>query len=172
MTEHAANNEEDHDSGAAIREIVVVVDDEEMVLTSINSFLSLETDYDVVTFSNPEDALEHLKDNDAHLVISDYFMPQMDGITFLGKVRDLRPETTRVILTGYSDKENAIKAINEVGLFQYIEKPWDNEHLRLVLRNGLEKQQLLRTLQQKVEEINRAYSDLQGIQQDILKTFA
>jgi response regulator RpfG family c-di-GMP phosphodiesterase len=99
-------------------------------------------------------------------------MPQMDGITFLGKVRDLRPETTRILLTGYSDKENAIKAINEVGLFQYIEKPWDNDHLRIVLRNGLEKQKLTRTLQQKVEEINRAYSDLQGIQQEILKTFA
>ena len=164
MSEHSTEN--------GSREVVIVVDDEEMVLTSINSFLALETDYDVVTFTNPEDALEHLRQNDAHLVISDYFMPQMDGITFLGKVRDLRPETTRIILTGYSDKENAIKAINEVGLFQYIEKPWDNEHLRLVLRNGLEKQQLLRTLQQKVEEINRAYSDLQGIQQEILKAFA
>jgi len=57
-------------------------------------------------------------------------------------------------------------------LFQYIEKPWDNDNLQIVIRNGLEKQQLLRTLQQKVEEINRAYSDLQGIQQEILKTFA
>lgn len=158
--------------GADRREVVVVVDDEEMVLASINSFLALETDYEVVTFVNPEDALEYLQSNTADLVISDYFMPQMDGVTFLGKVRDLRPETTRIILTGYSDKENAIKAINEVGLFQYIEKPWDNEHLRIVLRNGLEKQQLLRTLQQKVEEINRAYADLQGIQQEILKTFA
>jgi len=172
MTEHAANNEEDHDSGAAIREIVVVVDDEEMVLTSINSFLSLETDYDVVTFSNPEDALEHLKDNDAHLVISDYFMPQMDGITFLGKVRDLRPETTRVILTGYSDKENAIKAINEVGLFQYVEKPWDNDDLQIIIRNGIDKQQLLANLRVKVDEINKAYAGLQKIQADILKTFA
>ena len=159
-------------AGAAGTEVVIVVDDEEMVLTSINSFLALETDYQVVTFVNPEDAVEYLKTNNADLVISDYFMPQMDGITFLGKVRDLRPETTRILLTGYSDKENAIKAINEVGLFQYIEKPWDNDNLQIVIRNGLEQQQLLRTLQQKVEEINRAYSDLQGIQQEILKTFA
>jgi DNA-binding NtrC family response regulator len=158
--------------GQGRTDVVVVVDDEEMVLTSIRSFLELETDYEVVTFTDPQAALAHLQEHPADLVISDYFMPQMDGITFLGKVRDLQPETTRIILTGYSDKENAIKAINEVGLFQYIEKPWDNDHLRLVLRNGLEKQQLLRTLQQKVEEINRAYSDLQGIQQEILKTFS
>ena len=166
MTQSSTGN------GQGTREVVLVVDDEEMVLTSINSFLTLETDYEVVTFTDPEQALEYLGDHEADLVISDYFMPQMDGITFLGKVRDLRPETTRILLTGYSDKENAIKAINEVGLFQYIEKPWDNDHLRIVLRNGLEKQQLMRTLQQKVEEINRAYSDLQGIQQEILKTFA
>lgn len=151
---------------------VMIVDDEEMVLTSIESFLTLETDYDVVPFLSPQEALEHIKDNEVHLVISDYLMPEMDGISFLGQVRDIKPETVRIILTGYADKENAIKAINEVGLFQYIEKPWDNEDLRLVIRNGLERQYLSRTLQQKIAEINKAYADLQGIQQQILKTFA
>lgn len=153
-------------------EVVVVVDDEDMVLTSIRSFLELETDYEVVTFSEPARALEYLQENDADLVISDYFMPEMDGITFLGKVRDVRPETTRIILTGYSDKENAIKAINEVGLFQYVEKPWDNDNLHLIIRNGIEKHQLLANLRSKVDEINRAYAGLQKIQADILKTFA
>ncbi len=105
MTERSPGN--DNGNGNRLREVVVVVDDEEMVLTSINSFLALETDYEVVTFTNPEHALEHLQQHEANLVISDYFMPQMDGITFLGKVRDLRPETTRILLTGYSDKENA-----------------------------------------------------------------
>ena len=153
------------------REVVVVVDDEEMVLTSIRSFLDLETDYQVLTFTDPQAALTHLQEHDADMVISDYFMPGMDGITFLAKVRELRPETTRIILTGYSDKENAIKAINEVGLFQYIEKPWDNDRLRLVIRNGLEKQKLMRSLEDKVAQINKAYADLQGIQQQILKAF-
>ncbi len=78
----------------------------------------------------------------------------------------------RVILTGYADKENAIKAINDVGLYQYIEKPWDNDDLLIIIRNGLEKQQLMTDLQKKLEEINKAYSDLQTIQQEILKTFA
>jgi DNA-binding NtrC family response regulator len=158
--------------GQGRTDVVVVVDDEEMVLTSIRSFLELETDYEVVTFTDPQAALAHLQEHPADLVISDYFMPQMDGITFLGKVRDLQPETTRIILTGYSDKENAIKAINEVGLFQYIEKPWDNDNLHLVIRNGIEKHQLLASLRAKVEEINRAYAGLQKIQADILKTFA
>ncbi len=151
---------------------IVIVDDEEMVLTSINSFLTLETEYDVTSFTSAEKALEFVQENDVDLVISDYLMPQMDGISFLARVREIKPEIPRIILTGYADKENAIKAINEVGLFQYIEKPWDNEDLRIIIRNGLEKKQLMNHLQLKIDEINKAYSELQSIQQEVLKTFA
>ena len=77
-----------------------------------------------------------------------------------------------MLLTGYADKENAIKAINQVGLYQYVEKPWDNDDLRLIIRNGLEKRQLLATLNQKLTQINQAYRELQGIQEEILKAFA
>jgi DNA-binding NtrC family response regulator len=98
-------------------------------------------------------------------------MPEMDGITFLAKVREIKPQIIRIILTGYADKENAIKAINTVGLFQYIEKPWDNDDLLIVLRNGLEKQQLMKRLDEKIAEINKAYADLQGLQKEIVKTF-
>lgn len=153
-------------------ETIMIVDDEEMVLTSLHSFLNLETSYHVITFTSPVEALKYIQKNEIDLVISDYLMPDMDGISFLARVRELRPEVPRVILTGYADKENAIKAINEVGLYQYIEKPWDNEDLRIIIRNGIEKKQLMKRLQQKIDEINRAYSELQGIQQEILKTFA
>jgi len=150
---------------------IVIVDDEEMVLTSLNSFLSLETEYAVKSFLNPEEALGFIKDNEVDLVLSDYLMPEMDGITFLGKVRDLRPNVPRIILTGYADKENAIKAINEVGLFQYIEKPWSNDDLLIILRNGIERKQLMRKLEEKIGEINSAYGDLQNMHKQILKTF-
>ena len=152
-------------------ETVVIVDDEEMVLTSLNAYLSLETDYTVVTFTSATAALEYIGQNHVDIVISDYLMPEMDGISFLARVREMQPEAPRIILTGYADKENAIKGINEVGLYQYIEKPWDNDDLRLVLRNGLEKRQLVSRLQNKISEINKAYADLQNIQQEILKTF-
>lgn len=153
------------------RETIVLVDDEEMVLTSLRSILSLETDYNVETFLSAKKALEHISSNNVDLVISDYLMPEMDGITFLARVREIRPEIPRIILTGYADKENAIKAINEVGLYQYIEKPWDNEDLMIIIRNGLEKQKLLKKLQEKIQEINEAYGDLQDMQKEILRTF-
>jgi response regulator RpfG family c-di-GMP phosphodiesterase len=105
-------------------------------------------------------------------VISDYLMPEMDGITFLAKVKEKRPRVPRILLTGYADKENAIKAINNVGLYQYIEKPWDNEDLRLVIRNGLEKTVLLKQLEEKIREVERAQHDLSEVQKDILRVFA
>jgi len=150
----------------------VLVDDEEMVLTSLRSFLNLETEYRIQPFLSPGQALDYAAGNEVNLVISDFLMPEMDGISFLARMRELRPDATRIILTGYADKENAIKAINEVGIFQYIEKPWDNDALLIAIRNGLEKQRLLKDLERRIAEINKAYADLSRIQQEILKTFA
>ena len=99
-------------------------------------------------------------------------MPDIDGIEFLSQVKDIQPEATRILLTGYADKENAIKAINDVGLYQYIEKPWENDDLRLIIRNGLEKRILLKRLEDKITEVNKAHDELMNVQKEILKAFA
>jgi len=151
---------------------VVIVDDEEMVLESLATYLGLETDWRVVTFTSARAALAHLATEDADVVISDFLMPEMDGIAFLARVRALRPEVPRVILTGYADKESAIKAINEVGLYQYLEKPWNNDDLRLVVRNGIEKKRLIDQLAAKVREVSAAHGELESLQQEILRAFA
>ncbi|MFH1374019.1 MAG: response regulator [bacterium] len=151
---------------------IVIVDDEEMVLTSLSAFLSLETDYTVKVFTSAREALEFIRNNDIDLVVSDYLMPEMNGIQFLARVREIKPEVPRIILTGYADKENAIKAINDVGLYRYIEKPWDNDEILLDLRNGIERQELMKKLNEKILLINAAYAELQEMQKEILKTFS
>jgi response regulator RpfG family c-di-GMP phosphodiesterase len=151
--------------------VIVIVDDEEMVLTSLRSFLSLETDYEVLTFNAPETALGELQDHPVDLVISDYLMPGMNGIAFLLELKKFHPYATRVLLTGYADKENAIKAINEVGLYQYIEKPWRNEELKLVIQNGLERRFLMEQLEQKIQEVQSVQRSLHDIQAQIIKAF-
>ena len=151
--------------------VVLVVDDEEMVLVSIKSFLMLETEYDVHTCNTPAEGVELIKQRNIDLVISDYLMPEMDGISFLLQVKHIQPHAIRILLTGYADKENAIKAINDVGLYQYIEKPWQNADLALVLKNGLEKRFLIERLQQKIREVQAAQDSLQEIQDQIIKAF-
>ena len=151
--------------------LLVIVDDEEMVLASLRAFLTLETDYEVLTFDSPLKALESIRENQIDLVISDYLMPEMTGIEFLLEVKKLQPYATRVLLTGYADKENAISAINEVNLYQYIEKPWSNEDLKLIIQNGLERRFLMADLAAKIGEVQQAQRSLQDIQAQIIKAF-
>ena len=144
--------------------VLLIVDDEEMVLTSLRSFLMLETEYEVLTFSSAAQALEAVNGQTIDLVVSDYLMPGMTGIDFLLEVKKLQPYATRILLTGYADKENAIKAINEVGLYQYVEKPWDNNALKLIIQNGLERRFLMEKLEQKISEVQQVQRNLQDIQ--------
>jgi len=150
---------------------IVIVDDEEIVLEAISSLLDLTTDYRVNSFLSPAEALAFAENAQVDLVMADYLMPRMDGISLLSAFRDRHPQAPRILLTGYADKENAIKAINEVGLFQYIEKPWDNENLLIVLRNALERRFLFKSLQEKIAEIDATHGQLEGLQRDILRTF-
>ncbi len=150
---------------------VVIVDDEEMVLTSLNAYLTLETEYDVRTFTDAEEAIAHLQGQTADVVISDYLMPKMNGIQFLGRSKEIQPETARVLLTGHADKQSAIEAINTVGLFQYVEKPWDNSALLLVIRNASERTRLLRSLQSKIQQLDEAHANLKTTQSQLIRAF-
>ncbi len=150
---------------------VLLVDDEEIVTTSISALLMLETDYDVLVFNSPIEALEEMQHEEIDLVISDYLMPDMNGVEFLMEMKKLQPEAIRIILTAYADKENAIKAINEVGLYQFVEKPWDNDALLMLIRNGLRNRVLLQQLREKMGELDIAADKLQQVQTEILKAF-
>ena len=97
--------------------------------------------------------MEFLKENIPDLVISDFMMPEMNGLEFLTEAKKLHPEVSMILLTGYADKENAIKAINEIGLYKYIEKPWDNDDLMMNIKNGIERSHLLENLRNKISEL-------------------
>lgn len=153
------------------RPVILILDDEEMVLVSLRAYLTLETDYQVETFTDAETALEYLRLNPVDVVISDYLMPKMSGIRFLSKARQLQPEAARILLTGHADKQSAIDAINSAGLFYYLEKPWDNAALLLVIRNALERTQLVRLLQAKIQQLDEAHATLKAAQSQLIRAF-
>jgi DNA-binding NtrC family response regulator len=150
---------------------VVIVDDEEMVITSLKAFLQLETDYDVRGFTDPQEAARYLENAEADVVVSDYLMPKMNGLELLARARDLQAEAGRVLLTGHADKQSAVDAINRVGLFQYVEKPWDNAQLLLVIKAAIERTQLLRTLRDKISQLDTAHANLKQVQRRLLEAF-
>ena len=140
---------------------IVVVDDEKIVTSAFKTLLKVEGFSDAHFFNSPKEALEFLKSNKPDLVISDFLMPEMNGLDFLKEVKVLYPEVSKILLTGYADKENAIKAINEIGLYRYIEKPWNNDDLIINIKNGIERSYLLSELRQKISELEVAKKELE-----------
>jgi DNA-binding NtrC family response regulator len=155
----------------SMQNTVMVVDDELMVATALRSFLELETPYRVLTYTAAQEALEALATEPVDVIVSDFMMPGMDGLTFLRHARELKPLTTRILLTGYADKQNAIRAINEAGLYYYLEKPWNNEHLTLVIRNGIERSALFTELDSRVAALEDANKELYGMRRRLMQAF-
>jgi DNA-binding NtrC family response regulator len=151
--------------------VIVIVDDEDMVITSLKAFLALETEFNVQGFTDPVEAGKYLETHPVDVVVSDYLMPKMNGIQLLGRAKELQPEAARVLLTGHADKQSAIQAINDVGLYQYLEKPWDNQQLLLVIQSAIERTQLFRNLREKISELDSAHSNLKDVQARLLRAF-
>lgn len=151
--------------------VIVLVDDEEMVITSIRAYLTLETDYRVHGFTVPQEALKFLEEDEADVIVSDFLMPKMNGLELLSAAKEKQPEASRVLLTGHADKQSAIKAINEVGLYQFLEKPWDNAQLLLVINSALERSRLVRDLANKIAELDAAHSTIKEAQRRLIRAF-
>ncbi len=133
------------------------VDDEEYNLTSF--LATFRREYQIYTATNGNDALEIMRAHEIRLVITDQRMPEMTGIQLLEKIGPEFPDSIRMILTGFSDIEVIIEAINSGRVFRYITKPWDENELRMTIENARQlfdlqarNRSLMQELRQKVEE--------------------
>jgi DNA-binding NtrC family response regulator len=140
---------------------ILILDDEEIVVNSLKALLCLETTHDVLSFTSCQEALEAIRRNPIDLAISDFLMPEMDGVSFLKEVRRIYPAIQLIILTGFADKESAIRAINEVRLYQYLEKPWENDELIQVIESGLNERMLIYKLQEYSQELEAKVRQLE-----------
>lgn len=107
---------------------ILFVDDEERILTALRSIFRV--DNHVFTATNGPEALELVKKFHPHIVVSDQRMPDMPGVELLRQVKDIAPNTVRMLLTGYSDLAATVGSINEGEVFRFIAKPWDNHDIR------------------------------------------
>jgi two-component system, probable response regulator PhcQ len=125
---------------------ILLVDDEIGVLNALSRVLKLsplvvrgeELRPRIDAFTSPAEALERAATTAYDLVISDFRMPQMDGVAVLRSMRDLQPDCARVILSGYTDLNGLIAAINEARIDRFIAKPWNDFELITALSKILE----------------------------------
>jgi DNA-binding NtrC family response regulator len=107
---------------------ILLVDDEERILRSLS--MLLRTQYQIFATSDGHEALRILKQEKIHVIISDQRMPIMTGTELLRQAREIAPDTIRILLTGYSDADAALDALNDGEIFRYINKPWGPKELR------------------------------------------
>lgn len=132
---------------------LLLVDDEENILKSLRRLLRHEP-YQILTASGGEQALQLLRQQSVDLIISDARMPGMDGATLLAEVQQRWPECVRILLTGQADLSTTIKAINQGQIYRYISKPWNDDELRLTVRQALAFQRSERE-RQRLEQLTQ-----------------
>ena len=135
---------------------ILIVDDEPEVLASLRGMF--RRDYQVFTARDGYQGLEILAKQVIHVLISDQRMPGMNGADFLAKVHQEHPDVVRLMITGYSDIDSVIAAINRGHVFRYITKPWDPLELESIVRQAFERYDLMaerRKLLLELEEANQ-----------------
>jgi phosphoserine phosphatase RsbU/P len=133
---------------------ILYVDDEEDNLIVFNS--AFRRDYEVHLALSGKEGLEILKKHEIHLIITDQRMPEMTGIQFLEKIIPEYPDCIRMILTGFSDIEAFIQAINTGRVYRYITKPWSKEELKINIDKALETYHLRDQNRKLIENLKEA----------------
>ncbi len=141
---------------------IMLVDDEERILKALSRVLGRNKTMEIELFTAPESALKRAQTAVFDLVLSDYRMPQMDGVVFLTQLKMIQPESMRIIISGHADLNGLLEAINQAEIYRFISKPWDDYELRETVEKALairdltvENRRLADQVRRQREEIER-----------------
>ena len=138
---------------------ILYVDDEESNLKGFKSIYF--TEYTIYTATSGQEALQILANHEVHIIITDQKMPGMTGVQFLCNTLSKYPEPIRIILTGYSDIEVLMRAINECGIFRYLTKPWNEAEMNLTINQALDTYSLRKENNELVRMLTEANATLE-----------
>jgi len=161
-----------------ISRTLLLVDDEPNIISALKRTLRRDG-YLILTAHSAEEGLNLLVNHEVGVIISDQRMPQMTGVEFLRKVKELYPKTIRLVLSGYTELESVTNAINEGAIFKFLTKPWDDELLLKNVRESfeyyemeIENQRLTKELAVSNEKLFRLNQNLeQQVQQKTREIF-
>ncbi len=137
---------------------IIYVDDKQGNLNAFKALL--RRDFHVLISTQPQEALEMIGKEQVPVVITDFKMPLMNGVVFLSKVRELYPDTVRILLSGHADIEAVIESVNKGEVFRFIKKPWIDELLINEIKNAFELYDTRQSLHGRNKELRLAYEEL------------
>lgn len=138
---------------------LLLVDDEEHIGSALERLLKHDG-YKILRANSGRQGLDVLAQHEVGVVISDQRMPEMSGVEFLSQVKELYPETIRIVLSGYADLESVTAAINRGAIYKFFTKPWDNEVLRVDVMEAFWRHDLAREKEHLLQEIQTANNQL------------
>jgi len=144
---------------------ILIVDDDKGVLSALKR-LFMEDRYEIYTAESGEYGLKVLEKETIHLILTDQKMPGMNGIEFLEKTIDKYPDVIRIIITGYAELQDAIRAVNSGCVYKFIQKPWNNDDLRITVRRALEQYSLLIKNRDLTMELKKRDSILEKLERE------
>ncbi|MBI4831943.1 MAG: response regulator [Candidatus Lindowbacteria bacterium] len=140
---------------------ILLVDDEENILRALKRTL-IDEDLDIETAPNGQEGLERLKNSSFTVVISDQRMPGMSGVEFLKEAKQVRPESVRIILSGYAEVGSILDAINEGEVFRFVHKPWNDDELKTLIRQSIAHYELVEENRKLQEQITKKNQELEA----------
>ncbi len=141
---------------------LLLVDDEENILSSMRRLLRPDG-YRIVCARSAAEALHRLAESPIDVIVSDQRMPGMTGVEFLRRAKDLYPSSVRMVLSGFTDLQSVIDAVNEGAIYKFLTKPWDDERLRAHIAEAFRQKEMTdenRRLAREVETANASLASL------------
>lgn len=140
---------------------ILYVDDEENNLQAFKA--TFRRDYKIFLAMSADEGREILKSEDVHIIITDQRMPDETGVDFLSSIIPINPDPIRILLTGYTDIQAVIDAINKGQIYHYLTKPWEEEYMRNVIQNAYEVYQLRLENRQLTSDLHDINSQLEFV---------
>ncbi|MCO5250121.1 MAG: hybrid sensor histidine kinase/response regulator [Candidatus Kapabacteria bacterium] len=139
---------------------LLVIDDEEEITKTL--FRQFRRKYNVFIANSANSALSIMEEENIQVVLSDQRMPDMTGVNFFSKIKDKYPDALKLLLTGYSDIEAVIGAINEGQVFRYLTKPWNPAELNLAIEEAFDKYELITKNRLLIRKLKEAKQSLEN----------
>jgi CheY-like chemotaxis protein len=141
---------------------LLLVDDEENILNALKRLLRRDG-YHLITATSAAEGLQRLAEHEVDVIVSDQRMPGMTGVEFLRRAKELYPDTVRMVLSGYTELQSIIDAVNEGAIYKFLTKPWDDERLRSHVAEAFRQKDLADENRRLSREVEAANADLASV---------